>query len=95
MVTNDATILRVKHDVLYEVAKMAWEGTLEKERDELPHKMFPGPQAQFRCCIYKEREIIKQRVRLAEGQCPVGRIPPMWSRSSTRPVRSVPSLPMW
>ena len=32
MVTNDATILRVKHDVLYEVAKMAWEGTLEKER---------------------------------------------------------------
>ncbi len=73
MVTNDATILHIKHQVLYEVAKMTWEGKLEEERDELPYKMIPGPQAQFRCCIYKEREIIKQRVRLAEGQCPVGK----------------------
>ena len=72
MITNDATILRLKHDVLYEVAKKAWEGTLEKERDEIPYEMIPGPQAQYRCCIYKEREIIKQRVRLAEGQCPIG-----------------------
>ena len=32
MVTNDATILRLKHDVLYEVAKAAWEGNLEEER---------------------------------------------------------------
>ena len=32
MVTNDATILRLKHDVLYEVAKAAWEGNLEEKR---------------------------------------------------------------
>ena len=31
MVTNDATILRLKHDVLYEVAKAAWEGNLEEK----------------------------------------------------------------
>lgn len=73
MVTNDATILRIKHDVLYEVAKMAWEGTLEEKSDNLPYEMIPGPQAQFRCCIYKEREIIRQRVRLAQGMCPSGR----------------------
>ena len=73
MITNDATILRLKHEVLYEVAKRAWEGTLEQERDEIPYKMIPGPQAQYRCCIYKERELIKQRVRLAEGKCPTGR----------------------
>ena len=72
MVTNDATILRLKHDVLYEVAKRAYEGTLEEERDQLPYEMIPGPQAQYRCCIYKEREIIRQRVRLAEGKCPSG-----------------------
>ena len=72
MITNDATILRLKHEVLYEVAKKAWEGTLEAERDEIPYEMIPGPQAQYRCCIYKERELIKQRVRLAEGKCPVG-----------------------
>ena len=31
MVTNDATILRIKHDVLYEVAKLAWNGELDEE----------------------------------------------------------------
>ena len=70
MVTNDATILRIKHDVLYEVAKAAWEGKLEEDKEDIPYRMIPGPQAQFRCCIYKEREIIRQRVRLAMGKCP-------------------------
>lgn len=73
MVTNDATILHLKHEVLYEVAKRAWAGTLDEERDQIPYEMIPGPQAQYRCCIYKERELIKQRVRLAEGKCPTGR----------------------
>ncbi len=73
MVTNDATVLRIKHDVMLEVAKLAWEGKLEEERDNIPYKLIPGPQAQFRCCIYKEREIIRQRVRLTEGLCPTGK----------------------
>ena len=73
MVTNDATILRLKHDVLYEVAKAAWEGNLDEKREQIPYSMIPGPQAAYRCCIYKEREIIKQRVRLAEGKCPAGK----------------------
>ena len=29
MVTNDATILRMKHEVLFEVAKLAWEVRVE------------------------------------------------------------------
>ena len=70
MVTSDATVLTIKHSVLYEVAKMAWAGELEEKRDTIPFQMIPGPQAQFRCCIYKEREVIRQRVRLAEGKCP-------------------------
>lgn len=70
MVTNDATVLKIKHDVLYEVAKLAWDGLLEEKKEELPYKLIPGPQAKFRCCIYREREIIRQRVRLAEGLCP-------------------------
>ena len=73
MVTNDATLLRLKHQVLYEVAKMAWEGDLEQHRSEIPYKIIPGPKAQFRCCIYREREIIRERVRLAEGLCPSGK----------------------
>lgn len=70
MVTNDATILKIKHDVLYEVAKLAFDGTFDEKKEEIPFKMIHGPQAQFRCCIYKEREVIRQRIRLAEGKCP-------------------------
>ncbi len=70
MITNDATILKIKHEVLYEVAKLAYEGRLDEERDNLPYKMIPGPQPAFRCCIYREREVIRQRVRLAEGKAP-------------------------
>lgn len=68
MVTNDASILEIKHNVMLEVAKLAWEGKLEEERDEIPYKLIPGPRSRFRCCIYKEREIIRQRIRLAEGR---------------------------
>ena len=48
MITNDATLLKVKHEVLYEVAKLAYEGRLDDERDNLPYKMVPGPQPFFR-----------------------------------------------
>lgn len=66
----DEGVIRIKHDVLSAVAKLAFEGNLEQERDHLPEKLIPGPQAQFRCCIYKEREIIRERVRLACGESP-------------------------
>lgn len=71
MVTNDATALKIKHELLYHVAKMTFEGTYEENKEQIPYMMIPGPQAQFRCCIYKEREVIRQRVRLAEGNNPV------------------------
>lgn len=70
MLTEEITVLGIKHRVLREVARLAYEGTLQEEKELLPFKLIPGPKAQFRCCIYKEREIIRQRVRLAEGKCP-------------------------
>ena len=66
----DANVIKIKHAVLEEVARLAFEGELEERKDEIPMKLIPGPTAQFRCCIYKEREIIRQRVRLAEGKAP-------------------------
>ena len=66
----DANVIKIKHAVLEEVARLAFAGELEERRDEIPMKLIPRPTAQFRCCIYKEREIIRQRVRLAEGKAP-------------------------
>lgn len=70
MKTNDEALLKIKYGVIYEVAKLAFSGELDEKKDEIPYKLIPGPKAQFRCCIYKEREILRQRVRLAEGKCP-------------------------
>ena len=73
MVTNDATTLKLKHEVLYRIAKLAFEGKLDEERDQIAYEMIPGPKAQYRCCIYKEREVIRQRVNLVEGKTPLGK----------------------
>ena len=72
MATNDATIVKIKHEILEEVAKLVFAGKFETEKDELPYRMMPGPKAKYRCCVYKEREIVRQRIRLAEGKAPQG-----------------------
>ena len=61
----DENVIKIKHAVLLEVAKAAFAGNLDEIRDDIPFTLIPGPTPQFRCCIYKEREIIRQRVRLA------------------------------
>lgn len=70
MMVADENVIKIKHDVLYEVAKLAFAGTLEEKRDQIPYEMITGPTPKFRCCIYREREIIRQRIRLAEGKAP-------------------------
>lgn len=72
MISNDATILTIKHEVLYEVAKLAFAGEFDEKKETIPYEMIKGQQARFRCCVYKEREIIRQRVRMAEGKSPSG-----------------------
>lgn len=57
----------VRYEVLTEVSKLAFEGTLEKKYKSIPKTLNPGPKARFRCCVYKEREITKKRVKLAMG----------------------------
>lgn len=69
---QDDNIVSIKDAVLCEVARLAFEGRLDEEKETLPYEMIPGPKAMFRCCIYKEREIIRQRIRLAEGLTPGG-----------------------
>ena len=67
MLSNDATIQNIKHEILYEVAKLAYAGRFEEEKDELAYKMFPGPKARFRCCVYNWRYkmILHNKLRVA------------------------------
>ena len=71
MITNDKSIVEFKHIVLREVCRLAWEGQLTPENTEkIVYEVSPGPQPKYRCCVYKEREITRGRIRLAMGQCP-------------------------
>ncbi len=65
---NDAK--QMKYEVLKRVCELAFEGTLEEHLDSIPYEIIPGNVAKFRCCVYKEREIIRERVSVALGKKP-------------------------
>ena len=71
MVTNDVSMNRFKHNIMEQVCRLEWEGKLDQEHiEELITKIIPGPKPQYRCCIYKEREIVRQRINLAMAKNP-------------------------
>ena len=63
----DTKVQHLKYKVLREVAKHAWEGNLIDNVLEIPKHLAPGKEATMRCCIYKERAILGERVKLAMG----------------------------
>ena len=54
-----------------EVCRLAWDDSLNQENiDKLVYKVSPGLKPQYRCCVYKEREILRGRIRMAMGMSP-------------------------
>ena len=66
----DTLVQQLKYRVLKEVAQDYWDGTLEEKKDQIPNLISPGPKASMRCCVYKERAIAKDRVKIAMGGDP-------------------------
>ncbi|MFU0833178.1 MAG: 4Fe-4S dicluster domain-containing protein [Oscillospiraceae bacterium] len=58
---------QLKFEVLTRVARYSYEGTLEEHLDDIPYDIIPGPLPTFRCCVYREREIIRERMVSARG----------------------------
>lgn len=63
-------IMQIKHEVLSAVATYAFAGKLAEGTNEIPYELIPGIKPRFRCCVYREREIIRQRIRMAMGKLP-------------------------
>ncbi len=62
----------LKYEVLKEVSELKFNDELTQENiEKIPYNIIPGSQPRFRCCVYKEREIIRQRVQLAMGKPPI------------------------
>lgn len=64
----ETTVQELKDKVLTAVARLAWSDKLQgNELLNIPEEIVPGPEAQMRCCIYKERAVVTSRVKMAMG----------------------------
>ena len=63
----DTKVQHLKYKVLREVARLAWEDKLLENIMDIPKKLVPGNEPTMRCCVYKERAILGERVKLAMG----------------------------
>ncbi len=72
LVEFTTSVQKIRYEVLREVSYLAFNDQLDDGLDEVPYKIISGSKARFRCCIYKEREIVRERVRLACGLLPYG-----------------------
>ena len=61
----DTRVQELRYRVLKEVVKHLNAGDLEKSFYDIPKAVVPGPKPTMRCCIYKERAIVEERVKLA------------------------------
>ena len=63
----DTKVQYLKYKVLREVAKHSWNDTLIENLWNIPKTISPGKEPTMRCCVYKERAILGERVKLAMG----------------------------
>ena len=62
---NNSTLIR--RDLIVRIAKLFFKDRLKEEIDRIPVDMFPKKSKSIRCCIYKDRAIIKYRLMALLG----------------------------
>lgn len=63
----DTQVQYLKYKVMREVARHAYEDRLIDCYTDIPKEIVKGPKATMRCCIYKERAIIEERIKIDIG----------------------------
>lgn len=63
----DTRIQYLNYKVKREVARKAWTQNLMEGMVDIPKIIVPGKEATMRCCVYKERAIVSERVKIAVG----------------------------
>ena len=63
----DTKVQYLKYKVLRETARLAWEDKLLENMMDIPKTIVPGKEPTMRCCVYKERAILAERVKMAMG----------------------------
>ena len=65
----DTKVQHVKYKILREVARQAWNDTLTENLLDIPKIIISGNKPTMRCCVYKERAIVSESVKVAMGGC--------------------------
>lgn len=63
----DTKVQYLKYKVLREVVRLAYADELTERAIDIPKTIIPGKTPTMRCCVYKERAILAERVKLAMG----------------------------
>ena len=66
----DTQVQYLRYKVLREVARHAFEGKLMESFTSIPKLIAPGPKPTMRCCVYKERAILAERIQVAINGVP-------------------------
>ena len=63
----DTAVQVLKYEVLKRIAEKEFDGTLDKEKLNIAKEIVDDLKPNVRCCIYKERAIVEERMKLALG----------------------------
>lgn len=63
----DTNVQKLKYDVLKAIIRNEYEHCYDNIYIDIPKEISPGPKATMRCCIFKERAIVQERIKLALG----------------------------
>lgn len=63
----DTTVQQLKYEVIKELIKAYDKGLTNDIYHDIPIAIMPGPKASLRCCVYKERAILQERLKMAMG----------------------------
>ena len=63
----DTRVQYLKYQVLREIAREAWNDSLLENLHDIPKRILPKDHPTTRCCIYKERAILAERMQIAMG----------------------------
>jgi len=63
----DTKVQYLNYKVIREVARHQWAGTLIENLWYIPRTISPGKVPTMRCCVYKERAILGERIKMAMG----------------------------
>lgn len=61
-------VVKLRRRVMSELARMAFQGTLAQEAANILTTAVTEDGPRYRCCIYKERAVLKERIKMALNQ---------------------------